>query len=356
MGDRLIRYVPIYGLIVVVSVLHYTTGVHNHQLHDIYRRLYYLPIILAAFAGGIRGGLVAAVVVGLLYYPHAFGHLTHDPGRSLEKILEMVLYFVVAATTGYLVNRGGKIQEKLRETADDLFETLREKERMEQELLRAARLAAVGKLSAGLAHEIRNPLTSIKGSAELLQDDFPGGHPKRELLETLIGEADRLNNVLTRFLSFARPLPISAREYAAPEVIEEVVALLDARKGAEETPIRLHESEPVPRLKGDPEQIRQVLLNILLNAVQASPHGAGIDIHVSRLENPKRVEILVEDRGPGFDTKALDQLFTPFFTTKAGGTGLGLAISHRIIESHGGKIAASNRPGGGARVSIVLPV
>ncbi|MFH1277126.1 MAG: ATP-binding protein [Candidatus Eisenbacteria bacterium] len=356
MRDRLIRFLPIYGLIVAVSVLHYTTGVHNHQLHDVYRRLYYLPIILAAFAGGVRGGLVAALVVSVLYYPHAFGHLTHDPGRSLEKILEMVLYFVVAATTGYLVSRGAKTREQLRETAEDLSETLREKERMELELLRAARLAAVGKLSAGLAHEIRNPLTSIKGSAELLQDDFPDGHAKRELLETLIGEADRLNNVLTRFLSFARPLPVSVREFEVREVVEEVTALLGARRGAEETPIRLHEGDEIPTMLGDPEQIRQVLLNILLNAVQASSPGSGIDIRIRRLDDSGKVEILVEDRGPGFDPKALDQLFTPFFTTKHEGTGLGLAISHRIIESHGGRIAASNRPGGGARVSITLPV
>jgi len=355
-GTRL-RYVPIYGLIAAVSILHYTTGVTNHQLHDVYRRLYYLPIILAAFAGGVRGGGVAAALVCLVYYPHAFGHLTHDPGRPIEKVLEMILYVVVGVVTGFLVSREGRTQARLRETAESLAETLREKERMEEELIRAARLAAVGKLSAGLAHEIRNPLTSIKGSAEILGDDFPPGHAKRDLLETLIHEADRLNGVLTRFLSFARPLPVSRMRFDAVEVAGEVAALLRGRKKGAETPIRVERGgEDLPAVDGDPEQIRQVLLNVLLNAVQATPPGGEVSVRFSHAATPERVVITVEDDGPGFDDEALDNLFTPFFTTKESGTGLGLAISHRIIESHGGRITAANRSGGGGRVVIEIPV
>lgn len=356
MNKKLVRYIPIYALIVAISLLHYLTGSDVHRLHDVYRRLYYLPIILAAFTGGVRGGVLAALVVSVLYYPHAFGHLTHDPGLPVEKTLEIILYFVVALVTGFLVSRESMTQGMLQETADSLTETLREKERMEEELIRAARLAAVGKLSAGLAHEIRNPLTSIKGSAELLGDDFPEGHPKKELLDTLVHEADRLNGVLTRFLSFARPLPVSVREFDAREVVEEVAALLAGREGAGEIPIRVEaEGGPLPPSMGDPEQIRQVLLNVLLNGIQACEPGGAIDVRFVAPDGTGPLRIVVEDDGTGFEPAALDNLFTPFFTTRDGGTGLGLAISHRIIESNGGRILVANRPRGGARVTIELP-
>jgi len=354
----ILRYLPIYVLIAVVSILHYATGKETHALHDVYRRLYYIPIILAAFAGGVRGGILAAVVICIVYYPHAFGHITHDPGRPIEKILEMVLYVVVGGVTGFLVSREGRTQDRLRETAGSLAETLAEKERMEEELIRAAKLAAVGKLSAGLAHEIRNPLTSIKGSAELLGDDFPDGHPKKELLDTLVREADRLNGVLTRFLSFARPLPIDKRTFHPIEPIEEVVGLLTDRRGTEETEIVVHPpGEDIPEIEGDPERLRQVFLNVLLNAVQAcGDRGGRVEIRFVREVGPERLRVEFDDSGSGFAVEALDNLFTPFFTTRSDGTGLGLAISHRIVESHGGRIIVVDGPGGGARVVVELPI
>ncbi|MFH1681605.1 MAG: ATP-binding protein [Candidatus Eisenbacteria bacterium] len=358
MRSAFVRYLPIAALIAAVSVLHYATDPSAHRLHDIYRRLYYLPIILAAFAGGIRGGTLAAIAVCVVYWPHAFGHYTHDPGRPVEKVLEMVLYVVVGAVTGLLVSREAATKERLRKTADSLAASLREKERMEEELIRSAKLAAVGKLSAGLAHEIRNPLTSIKASAELLADDFPAGHPKRDLLDTLVKETVRLNGVLTRFLSFAKPRPMAKKELDPAEGISEVIALLRGRREEDgETPIRFHDPDgPLPRVKGDPEQIRQVLLNVLLNALQASGEGGRVDVFASHMKDPGRIEIVVEDDGPGFDADAIENLFTPFYTTKEGGTGLGLAISHRIVESHGGRIRVSNREeGGGARLVIELP-
>jgi signal transduction histidine kinase len=357
MRNAVIRYLPIAVLIAAVSALHYGTDPSAHRLHDIYRRLYYLPIILAAFAGGVRGGVVASLAVCVVYWPHAFGHITHDPGRPVEKILEMVLYVVVGVVTGLLVDREAATKSRLLETADSLAATLREKERMEEELVRSAKLAAVGKLSAGLAHEIRNPLTSIKGAAELLADDFPAGHPKRDLLDTLVKETVRLNGVLTRFLSFAKPLPMTARAFDAAEGVEEVIALLRGRREKGEAfPIRLRTPEgSIPRVKGDPEQIRQVLLNVLLNAIQACGEEGRVEVDLSHDKDSGFVRIEVEDTGPGFSAEAIENLFTPFYTTREDGTGLGLAISHRIVESHGGRIAAANRPGGGARVTIELP-
>jgi signal transduction histidine kinase len=182
-------------MIVAVSLMHYSTAIHIHEAHGIYRRLYYFPILLAAFRYGRRGGLAAAFATCAFYAPHAFGLIGFDPAFALEKSLEMVLYFAVGLVAGVLVDREHATQRSLRRTLED-------RDRMASQLLRSERLAAVGRLSAGLAHEIRNPLASINGAAEVLGDDFPAGHPKARLAAILRDESRRLNDVLTRFLTF----------------------------------------------------------------------------------------------------------------------------------------------------------
>lgn len=345
--------VGIYGAIAAVTALHYLTDAHAHQLHDIYRRLYYLPIILAAFLHGLRGGLIAAVVVCVVYLPHATGHISHDPASDMTKALEMVLYLAVGLTTGSLASRLRRTQRRLESTASDLRDSLEQLRATEEKLIREAQLAAVGRLSAGLAHEIRNPLASIKGSAEILADDFPPPHPKRRMLQVLIDEAVRLNDVLTRFLAFARPRPPEKGSFDAVKEVEEVVALMRSRPEAEGKRILWTGSPGAAlRLNADPGQIRQVLINVLLNALQATPAGGETVIGCERRGG--ELICTVEDGGPGFSPEALANAFTPFFSTKEGGTGLGLALSHRIIEQHGGTIRLGRRERGGC-VEIVLP-
>jgi signal transduction histidine kinase len=338
----------VYLAIAVVSVLHYVAPVHAHHLHDIYRRLYYLPIIVAAFQNGWKGGLIAALVVCAAYAPHAFGHISHDPASDTQKILEMLLYLAVGLTTGSLVSRLKGTQRQLQGSLEQLRST-------EDQLIRAARLAAVGRLSAGLAHEIRNPLASIKGSAELLADDFPPGHRKRRLLDVLVDEADRLNHVLTRFLAFARPRPLERQVFEVGPEVEAVVALLQGQK--EGKPVRFI-VDPGPsaptRIRGDREQLRQVLLNVLINASQAAGEGGTVRIRCLTTEGSLRFS--VHDSGSGFTPEALENAFTPFFTTKDQGSGLGLAISHRIVESHGGRIRIANHEDGGGWVEIEIPL
>lgn len=338
----------VYLAIALVSILHYVAPVHAHQLHDIYRRLYYLPIIVAAFLNGLRGGLLAAIVVCAAYAPHAFGHISHDPASDTQKILEMLLYLAVGLTTGSLVSRLKGTQRQLQSSLEQLRST-------EDQLIRAARLAAVGRLSAGLAHEIRNPLASIKGSAELLADDFPPGHRKRRLLDVLVDESDRLNQVLTRFLAFARPRPLERQAFEVGPEVDAVVALLQGQKQGNH--VRFVQ-EPTPsaplRIRGDREQLRQVFLNVLLNASQAAGEGGTVRIRCQAADRSLRFS--VHDSGSGFTPEALENAFTPFFTTKDQGTGLGLAISHRIVESHGGRIRIANHDNGGGLVEIEIPL
>ncbi len=346
--------VAVYAAIAAVSLLHYVAPVHAHQLHDIYRRLYYLPIIFAASRHGLPGGLLAAAVVCAAYVPHAFGQISHDPASTTQKVLEMVLYFAVGGVTGWLAGRLRGTQRELGATARDLRASLEQLQSTEAQLLHAAKLAAVGRLSAGLAHEIRNPLASIKGSAEILADDFPPEHPKHRLLQVLIDESVRLNQVLTRFLAFARPRPLSQDEIDVTAEIDAVIALLQGQKeGRAVRFVLAPDAHPALILHGDREQLRQVLLNVFLNACQAAGEGGTVQVHRSILAHTCRV--VVEDSGNGFTQEALENAFTPFFTTKEQGTGLGLAISHRIMELHAGRILLGNREQGGGRVELELP-
>jgi two-component system sensor histidine kinase HydH len=171
----------------------------------------------------------------------------------------------------------------------------------------------------------------------------------------LIDETSRLNEVLTRFLAFARPRPLEREEFDIAAEIEAVVALLRAQKEIRSTSFEIHTpSRGSTSIHGDREQLRQVLLNVLLNACQASGDNGSVSIHCETEEG--LLHLRVHDSGYGFSPEALENAFTPFFTTKEQGTGLGLAISHRILESHGGRIRVSNADAGGGLVEAEIPL
>jgi len=346
-----VRYRLVIGLVLLVSFLHYNTAVHIHALHGIYRRLYYFPIIIAAFRGGRRAGLLSSLLVAALYIPHSLGWIGFDPAPGIEKFLEMGLYLAMGVLTGTLVDRINTSRRELALTARDLRKALDEKSRMEAELVRTARLAAVGRLSAGLAHEIRNPLASIQGSAEVLGDEFPADHPKAGLTRILLQESRRLNDVLTRFLAFARNEPGETAVFDFAAEIRAVAHLLDHRPDGPHPVIRIEAPAPV-RVRGNPEQTRQILLNLGLNAVQAADTGGEVTLTVDVTDRSARCE--VRDSGPGFDPDALENFGTPFYSTRPGGTGLGLATSLRLAEDMGGRLEARTGPGG--RISFSLPL
>ncbi len=331
------RYWLVAALVLVVSLLHYNTAIHIHALHGIYRRLYYFPIIIAAFRGGRIGGVITALAVCAFYAPHAYGMIGFDPAMPLEKALEMVLYLAVGLVCGTLVDR---------ERA-----TMAVKERMESDLLRAERLAAVGQLSAGLAHEIRNPLASIKGSADILADGFPATHPKARFMRILQDEAARLNDVLSRFLDFARPREHGDDEFDLGLELSQLRDLLAARPGA--PVVRVKVPDGAWPVRGDVAQIRQLLLNLGLNAVQAAGDDGTVDLTLAR--DRDQLVVSVADTGPGFAAEALANLGTPFFSTRAGGTGLGLATCVRIVRDHGGELMVDTAWTEGARVVVRLP-
>jgi two-component system sensor histidine kinase HydH len=362
-GEFLRKYGLALAMILVISALHYLTphgGGHEHagqsgttpwwaNLHGIYRRLYYFPIILAAFRGGPRGGEMAALLVIALYIPHATGRIGHDPGSPTEKFLEMGLYLGVGMVTGILVGRINAARIRLQATAEDLQAALDEKTVMEAELVRSARLAAVGRLSAGLAHEIRNPLASIQGSAEVLGDDYPPEHPKGGMFRIMLEETARLNQVLTRFLAYARSEPGDRAPFdlgAEAQAVQQLLALQP------DTPALQISGQTDVKAIGDPEQIRQVLLNLALNAAAAAGPEGEVELVLERTGNFAHCQVL--DSGPGFSAEAVENFGTPFFSTKHEGTGLGLATSLRIVEDLGGTLQIDPDQTSGGSIVLTL--
>jgi two-component system, NtrC family, sensor histidine kinase HydH len=352
-GGLIPGLVVVGAMIAVVTFSHYSTAVHIHEAHGIYRRLYYFPIVVAALRWGWRGGLGSALLVCALYIPHAFGYIGFDPAATLEKVLEMVLYLAIGLLTGLLADRRRRALFAEAEAADGLRNALAEKAAMEAELVRSARLATVGRLSAGLAHEIRNPLASIKGAADILGDDVPTGAPKARLFEILKDESARLDGVLTRFLDFARPSDARHEPVHLPTEAADVLELLRHETGAARLELSTGE-EAAAVISGDRERLRQLLLNLVINANQAAGDEGVVRVLFHRHDN--RLVLEVADDGPGFTEEARQNLGTPFFSTREGGTGLGLAVCLRIVEDHGGILTADNGPDGGAVVRVDLPI
>jgi signal transduction histidine kinase len=346
-----------------ITVLHYRIGTEYVWAHDVLRRLYYLPILFATFAAGIRGGVAASVFASLIYFPHAFLSLVaRDPGDVLEKGLEILLYNIVAVVAGQLVDRERAEREKQRRLAAKLSDALEEQRRIEAQLIRAGRLGALGELTAGIAHEIKNPLHTMKGTAEILRDVVPPEAPERKMLDLHLEEIDRLAQSAERFLTFARPSPPDRRPLNLAEIVGRVVSLLEtqARKEGVRTVVRPYEGAETPGVSGDPEQLTQLLLNIAINGVQSMAGGGGGELAFSigqeRQGERRDFAVRISNTGPPIPEDQLERIFDPFFTTKDAGTGLGLSICARIADQHEGYLSVRNLPNGaGVEFALHLP-
>ena len=344
----------VWAPILAIGALHYGTHTEIVWVHNVLRRLYYLPIIFAAFRLGLRGGLLASLAVSATYLPHAFlhlGHLLHsDPADAWDKGLEIVLYNVVGVVAGYLAD-----QERRRRI--QLQEALHEQQRLQHQLVRAGRLSALGEVVAGIAHEIKNPLHSLKGTAEVVDPLIPQEAEERRMWSIHVSELERLGRVADRFVSFSNPKPPELRPLDLREVATRLGELseTDARKRGVLLETRLPQ-QPV-MVRGDRDQLAQVALNVVVNAVHAMGEGGGrILVTVAAGDDPDTGlhRMTIENDGPPIPEAELEYLFDPFHTGSPGGTGLGLSISARIMEQHDGTLEAANA-GIGVRFSLGIP-
>ena len=228
--------------------------------------------------------------------------------------------------------------------------------RIEKELQRSERLAALGKVAAGVAHELRNPLSSIKGLAILLQSKFNGEKGKGgvEAADLLVQEVERLNRSIGELLDYAKPAKLNKISVDVNAVVDKTVLLVNMDLEDRDIALDLHLADALPEMEGDEDKLNQVFLNLLLNGIQAMDDGGRLT--VSSKQMGRNVLVVVEDTGTGVSHENLQKIFDPYFTTKRDGTGLGLAMSAKIIEEHGGEIILTSRQGEGTRVEVILPV
>jgi signal transduction histidine kinase len=239
-------------------------------------------------------------------------------------------------------------------TADDLAEANRKLSEAEEAVRRTERLAALGQLTAGLAHELRNPLGTIRASAEMLGKRVAGNDAiAAELTSYIEGEVDRANTLVGRFLDFARPLSLRKSSVDVNALADRAAEALVREKAERAGRIHKNLDPSVKIVQADPDLLERVLVNLILNALEASPDEATVTVKTR--QTAEAVEITVLDRGQGVAPELREQIFNPFFTTKPTGVGLGLAISARIVGEHGGAIRVDSEPGRGASFTVSLP-
>ena len=240
-----------------------------------------------------------------------------------------------------------------------ILRDLREIKQLEEQVRRSEKLAAVGKLAAGVAHEIRNPLSSIRGFAQFLRHALAERPKDREYAEIMVKEVDRMNKVVTDLLTFARPVEAELAPTDLQELLEHILRLVKADAQGRGVEIHKNISEDLPEIDLDANQMTQCLLNLTLNALQVLDAGGSIEVGATMAGADSKLLVWVEDDGSGIPEEHLDKLFDPFFTTREEGTGLGLAIVHSIVENHNGEIRVESPSPGknkGSRFTIRIPV
>jgi len=236
---------------------------------------------------------------------------------------------------------------------------------LEDDLRRSDRLGTLGTLAAGLAHEIKNPLGGIKGSAQLLQEELDKDERLTEYTGIIIRETERVNRLIEELLDFAKPRKLYLRPMNIHKTVDDTLFLMSETIKEKVISVYKEFDPSLPLIKGDKERLSQVLLNIIKNSVEALDKGGWLMVStrivteyqmVEKRERKGVIVVEVSDSGKGISQEAMERLFTPFFSTKERGTGLGLAISHRIIKEHGGNIKIKSKIGEGTTVSVSLPV
>lgn len=443
-------------LIFVITALHYSAQLRPWGIHDLYRRLYYIPIILGAFKFRLRGGFIVSVLVVVVYAPHLIIYFEEINLEVINQFLESAMFMIIGLITGYLVEQdykrakaleyqivklanlenythnilesidsgvmafdasgnlstvnrktekilGSKNEakkflnqepimkelnqillgkekvikrkfvynneenkeiyiemtiypiensSKVQEGAVIIIQDLTMVKKLESQVRRGERLAAVGQLASGVAHEIRNPLGIIKTISQTINQDVKDEEIK-EGLDIIEHEIDRANKVIKGLLDFAKPNKIQDYTIDLKKILEELVMV--TRKFAQQQKVDLiFNVLKENKIQGDPDKLKQAFINIILNGIQSMKHGGRLSIILEESEG-KWAIIAFKDEGEGISEETLDNIFNPFFTTKQNGTGLGLSITHSTIEEHNGKIEFNSKLGEGTEVKIYLP-
>ncbi|MCM8813947.1 MAG: ATP-binding protein [Candidatus Omnitrophica bacterium] len=340
------------AVLIDTALVHVTGGVDSilvmlYPINAIAASLLISPQVSILFS--LLASALYAAAVGLAVFGGGFlpGHFLAAPPRDTTYLFS-VLYFhiTVICIIGFL---GSYVAEQVRRKERDM-------RALEERLRHGDRLSAIGKLAAATAHEIRNPLASISGCVEALQQSLPLDATQEKLFALVMKEVSRLNTIINGMLEYARFRPLQTALTDLPELLDAVIELVRAGKECPSSVSIQRQACALPRIWCDPAQIKQVFFNLLVNAVEAVAADGRIDVHCSVQAAKNTVEVAVTDNGAGMDEERQRHLFEPFASGKTKGVGLGLAISAAIVREHGGRISGKGVPGRGSTFTVALPV
>jgi signal transduction histidine kinase len=362
-------YVMLLKILLATLLLDHTGDV---GINSSYYPIYYLPIATAAVYYDALGALLWTAFASLAYcsylYPAVYQYdLELTPAGITELTIRILFFFLAAIIVNRFAVENRRQTRRYQLVAEELEKTNRRLEQIQAEARRSERLAALGQLSAGLAHEIRNPLGVIKGSAEMLQQKLADSSPlARELAENIYSEVNRLSALVTRFLNFARPLHLELRSAVVTEVVDRALKSVAAQWRGPEICVGRDYRPGIPAVPLDVDFAEQVFVNLAQNAYEAMTAGGTLRVTIEPAAGERGVEIRFADTGPGVPLEMREQIFNPFVTTKKAGVGLGLAIVSKIVDEHHGKLhlgeAAADGAGavpggetGGASFTVFFP-
>jgi two-component system sensor histidine kinase HydH len=352
-------------LVAAIMAGHYSLAPSLHLYHDILRRCMYVPIILAGIWFGTGGGVSVALLAAVLYMPHMFFQLHPPPSAEIDQMVEMLLYVVVGGLSGLLVEReqfqrrqAERALLSLQQAHDDLRRHADQLAEMQEALRQVERLSTLGELAADLAHEVRNPLASVRGTLQILSGN-PPPQEKQRFVKLVIDEVDRLNRVVEGYLRAAR---VGAARGGRADVVAAIRSVIElVRPQAERNRVEIEcaatQQLPVPM---DMHRLTQVSVNLMLNAIQAMPNGGVLRIECRATRDsdgvPVWAEVTFSDTGVGIAPEDRDNVFRPFFTTKPSGTGLGLSIARRLVTEHAGTLTLDPAAAQGSVFRLRLPL
>ncbi|MCK5124639.1 MAG: ATP-binding protein [candidate division Zixibacteria bacterium] len=339
-----------YKIITLAAITTFTVAIHYgyvfqplfghvHWIHALHGRFCYIPIVIAASWFGFRGGIYSATTISVLVLPFIFGR-DFEGQDVVGELVEIVFYYFIGALIGWLVDRE--------------FLARRRQQEAELQVERSQKLSLVGQIAAGVAHEIKNPLASIKGAASILVDDNTSEDARNEFGGILQDEVRRIDSTVSEFLGFARPKETKRERTDLSNIISSCARKVVTQSEQAGVRIKTEIADDI-FVTGDIEKLHQMTLNLILNAINASTEGSTITISLAKIDSHD-AELTVEDEGRGMSPAELERVFEPFYTTRAEGTGLGLAIVKTIVDNHKGEIELISEVNHGTQARVVIPL
>jgi signal transduction histidine kinase len=354
--DKII-FISLIGFVVFIGILHYLTPGYMILYHDSYRRITYFPITIGAILYGLPGGIILALLSCFSFIPHLFMFWAQGPEAYYSELSEIIFYLAAGIVIGFISSHKNRLKLKLSKSYKRLHKQTKQLVEAEKQLGLSQKLSLLGHVSASLAHEIKNPLASLKGVAEILGDEVPKSHPKHEFIKIMKSEISRLNNSVEDVLQYCRGQQVTKKIKPEPvaDIINTVVSLVENQIRRKQIILLNNDNnkDKPQNFMADSITMTQVLLNILLNAIDAVGKQGKITIDHKRVN--KGYQIIISDNGPGIKEIIKSKLFKPFVTSKDGGTGLGLSITKKLLNSFDGDIRLDESNSSGSRFSIWLP-